>query len=159
MERWLPVLGFEGLYEVSDLGRVRNAKGRLKRPTIPEADPRPFVLLWRDNKPKMLRIHTVVLSAFVGPKPEGMEGCHYDGNCQNNRLGNLRWDTPKGNHADKGRHGTTNRGERCGNAKLSKEQVAAIREDNRLQREIAADYGIRQNTVSRIKSKVRWAYD
>ncbi len=160
MENWLPIPDFEGIYEVSDLGRIRSVKsGKIKQATILKTDPRPFVLLWKHNKPKMIRVHTAVLSAFVGRKPTGMEGCHNDGNCQNNVLGNLRWDTPKANHADKIRHGTTNRGERCGTAKLTSAQVAAIRADSRLQRIIAEEYGVRQSAISRIKSGTRWTYD
>jgi hypothetical protein len=87
-----------------------------------------------------------------------MECCHNDGNPNNNHLSNLRWDTSKNNHADKVRHGTTNRGERCGTAKLTQSQVDEIRQDNRLQRLIAADYGVHQNTISRIKNGKRWTH-
>ena len=160
MEHWRPIQGYEGIYEVSDLGRIWSVKNkRQKEITVSKIDGRPYAQLWRNNKPKVVRIHTLVLTTFVGPRPYKMEGCHNDGNCANNSLKNLRWDTPAKNHADKIRHGTTNRGERCGTAKLTKSQVAAIRKDKRLQREIADEYGIRQGTVSRIKSGVRWAYD
>ena len=98
------------------------------------------------------------MEAFVGLRPQGMECCHNDGNPQNNHLSNLRWDTSKNNHADKVKHGTTNRGEQCGTAKLTLEQVRAIRQDDRLQRIIAAEYGVRDNTISRIKSGKRWAH-
>lgn len=160
MERWRAVVGYEGTYEVSDLGRVRSAKTKkLKALTITKTDPRPYLGLWKHNRQEIARPHRLVLEAFVGERPEGMEGCHNDGNPANNRLSNLRWDTPKNNHADKVRHGTTNRGERCGTAKLTAKQVASIRADTRLQRVIAAEYGILQNHVSRIKSGVRWAHD
>jgi hypothetical protein len=99
------------------------------------------------------------MEAFVGIRPQGMECCHNDGNPQNNHWSNLRWDTPKNNHADKVKHGTTNRGEQCGTAKLTLEQVRAIRQDTRLQRIIAAEYGVKDNTISRIKSFKRWAHD
>lgn len=160
MEQWRDVVGFEGLYRVSDLGNVLTVKtGNLKKATVTGQDERPFVLLWRNNRPNLRRIHRLVIEAFVGPRPDGMECCHNDGNPANNQLRNLRWDTSKNNHADKIRHGTTNRGERCGTAKLTKEQVAAIRADNRLQRLIAADYGVGENTISRIKTGARWAHD
>jgi len=160
MEKWRDVVGFEGIYEVSDGGNVRSKlSGKLKKFTLNKKDGRIFLLLWRNNKPKNRKPHTLVLEAFVGKRPRGKECCHYDGNPQNNRLENLRWDTPKNNQADRIRHGTTNRGERCGTAKLTLEQVKEIREDNRLQREIAVDYGVLQNTISRIKSGKRWAYD
>lgn len=159
MEIWKPVLGYEGIYSVSSFGNVRNdITKKPKYPTITTGDPRPYIGLWRNNKIKIFRIHTLVISAFIGPKPEGMECCHNDGNPQNNHIDNLRWDTSKNNHADKIRHGTTNRGERCGTAKLTQIQVDEIRKDNRKQSIIAAEYGVRQNTISRIKNKVRWAH-
>jgi hypothetical protein len=160
MENWLPVVGFEDLYEVSDHGRVRTVKtGKIKTFTNDKKENRPFFFLWRSNKQKIFRPHTAVLTAFVCPRPDGMEGCHNDGNPWNNNLTNLRWDTPKSNQADRIRHGTTNRGERCGTAKLTLEQVHSIRNDTRLQRLIAADYGVAQSAISRIKGGKRWQHD
>lgn len=160
MEQWLDIIGFEGIYQVSNFGNVRSTKtNQIKKQTITKGDNRPYVGLWKNNKVKICRPHKLVMEAFVSIRPKGMECCHNDGNPQNNHLSNLRWDTPKNNHADKIKHGTTNRGEKCGTAKLTLEQVRAIRKDNRLQRIIAADYGVKDNTISRIKSGKRWAHD
>jgi hypothetical protein len=49
-------------------------------------------------------VHRVVLTAFRGPCPIGMEGCHADDNPLNNDLSNLRWDTPHGNAQDRVRN-------------------------------------------------------
>jgi hypothetical protein len=160
MEEWRDVVGFEGIYRVSNFGRVQTVKTeKIKTQTLYVGDDRPYLGLWKNNKIKVCRPHKLVMEAFVGIRPQGMECCHNDGNPQNNHLDNLRWDTPKNNHADKVRHGTTNRGERCGTAKLTLEQVRAIRQDDRLQRIIAAEYGVKDNTISRIKSGKRWAHD
>lgn len=51
-------------------------------------------------------IHRLILETFVGPRPHGMEGCHWDGNKNSNALSNLRWGTPESNYADRIRHGT-----------------------------------------------------
>ncbi len=51
------------------------------------------------------KVHILVLEAFVGPRPLGLEGCHDDGDPANNRLTNLRWDTPSSNAVDRVRHG------------------------------------------------------
>jgi len=159
MEEWRNVVGFEGIYEVSNCGQVRSIlTGKIKKPTINKNDPRPYLGLWKNNKSIIVRPHKLVMEAFVGKRPKGMECCHNDGNPQNNDLSNLRWDTSKNNHADKVKHGTTNRGERCGTAKLTQKQVDEIRQDNRLQKLIAADYGVLQNTISRIKTGKRWAH-
>ena len=157
METWLPVVGYEGLYEVSTEGRIRNPRtGKVKVYTHDKQKRRPFVGLWRNNKICVIYPHKAVLEAFVGKRPKGMEACHNDGNPFNNRLDNLRWDTPRNNQLDRVKHGTSNRGERCAAAKLTELQVRAILIDTRLQREIAADYGVRENTISRIKSGKRW---
>jgi hypothetical protein len=159
MEEWRDVVEFEGIYQVSNFGRIRSIKtGKIKEHTVHDNDNRPYLGLWKNNKQKICRPHKLVMEAFVGLRPQGMECCHNDGNPQNNHLSNLRWDTSKNNHADKVKHGTTNRGEQCGTAKLTLEQVRAIRQDDRLQRIIAAEYGVRDNTISRIKSGKRWAH-
>lgn len=114
-ETWLPVLGYEDSYEVSDLGRVRSlprrdARGRRRRGMLlaprTNARNRLAVALYRDRVRADFQIHRLVLEAFVGPRPEGLEGCHWNGDPTDNRLVNLRWDTRKANSADSVRHGT-----------------------------------------------------
>lgn len=121
-EIWLPVVGYDGLYEVSNLGRVRSldhyaphntaasgvqfVRGRVLKTTIYGSPPRVTVTLWRDREQRTRLVHHLVLEAFVGPRPVGTEGCHWDGDATNNRLGNLRWDSHIKNEADKARHGT-----------------------------------------------------
>jgi hypothetical protein len=123
-ERWLPVVGFEGLYEVSSLGLVRSLPrvvphrtgGRLALPGRILTGSRratrmyPMVNLWRDNRQHARYVHALVLEAFVGPRPHGCDACHFDGCVTNNRADNLRWDTRKANMADAMRHGTTTKG-------------------------------------------------
>ena len=159
METWKNVVGYEGLYEVSDHGQIRSVKtNRLKKFTNDRQKRRPFIGLWRNNKIRVIYPHKAVLEAFVGPRPQGMEACHNNGDPFDNRLENLRWDTPRNNQLDRIKHGTSNRGERCASAKLTEAQIRAIRTDSRLQREIAAEYGVRENTISRIKSGKRWGH-
>ena len=159
MENWLNVVDFEGIYEVSNFGNIRSSKNKqLKKITI-DSNGRPYLGLWKNNKQKIVRPHKLVLEAFVGKAPQGMECCHNDGNQQNNRLENLRWDTPKNNHADKLKHGTSNTGERCNWAKLTRAQVIAIRADTRTQKQIAVEYGVQQSQISRIKNGIRWVHD
>lgn len=118
-EHWRPVPGYEGTYEVSDFGRVRSLTrvvrrndgrtrtiaGRILR--CPKDDGgRRGLKLHADGEYKHARVHRLVLEAFVGPCPDGMEGCHNDGDHSNNRLDNLRWDTRSENMLDQVRHGT-----------------------------------------------------
>jgi hypothetical protein len=115
-QTWLPVVGWEGLYEVSDLGLIWSCKrrrgtkgGLLKTPPV-EGRGHLQVNLCRDGKPFHVFVHTLVAEAFHGPRPAAMECRHLDGNPANNAVGNLAWGTSSENNLDRVRHGTfTNR--------------------------------------------------
>lgn len=96
--------------------------------------------------------------AFVGPCPAGYEVCHNDGNPLNNRRTNLRYDTQSGNQMDKVLHGTSNRGERHGMSKLTKEQVVAIREATGTLASIAQKFSVNESNVRHIKAGRRWGW-
>jgi hypothetical protein len=100
---------------------------KLLRQHISSKDKRPTVHLRRNSRTYTKRVHKLVLEAFIGPCPIGMEVCHNDGNSVNNNLHNLRYDTHKANEKDKIAHGKTNRGERQGISKLTNERVLQIR--------------------------------
>ncbi len=74
-------------------------------------------------------VHRLVLAAFVGPCPQGMECCHDDGDPGNNCLANLSWGTPSKNTEDQIRHGRKPRGEGHANAKLTEGLVRQMRTD------------------------------
>jgi hypothetical protein len=109
-ERWLPVSGFPA-YEVSDLGRVRSVRaGRLLKPARINSLGHLQVKLYRNGKQHGRLVHRLVLEAFVGPCPPGMEARHVATNdTSNNRLTNLAWGTYSENEADKKIHGTLRR--------------------------------------------------
>lgn len=119
IERWLPVVGFEHRYSVSDQGQVQACAYQAKT-RYGDACQRPSKILngRRTKKGYIIvgltepggkcvqkRIHRLVLDAFVGPCPEGMECCHGPGGPSDNRLVNLRWDTREENARDTVRHG------------------------------------------------------
>lgn len=119
-ESWRPVVGYEGFYEVSDHGRVRSVdrvveqrNGKALRlaghPLAAGLDGKgyPNVGLRRPGHRRTARVHDLVLRAFAGPPPSGLEGCHRDGNPLNNNWpSNLEWGTPSSNGHDRVRHGT-----------------------------------------------------
>lgn len=93
---------------VSSLGRYSgaiDATGEIVAPSEGFTDRRGYRLA--SVRGRNVLAHRLVLEAFVGPCPEGMQACHNDGDRMNTRVGNLRWDTPKANSADRWRHGTT----------------------------------------------------
>lgn len=123
-EQWLPVVGFEGFYEVSDHGRVRSldrivyfrdgrkrrSPGRILKPWHSDRGGYPVVGLKSPNRNRKAHVHILVLEAFVGPRPDGLACCHNDGNGLNNSLINLRWDTYSANNHDLVKHGIHGQG-------------------------------------------------
>lgn len=151
IETWKDIPGYP-LHQASNLGRIKSkARWVHRRHTKPMWKPerilKPQVLQHHDDlKPvamttrispfgdgenKTVYIHHLVLLAFSGPRPAGMEACHWDGDPTNNAALNLRWDTQAANTADKKRHGMAKGpkhlvGERSPKAKLTNEQIAEI---------------------------------
>ena len=111
-EVWLPILGYEGRYEVSSLGRVRSLpRSRTKGGFLalpPDSHGRPHVTLHKDGGQKVAQVHRLVANAFHGPLPPGMETRHLDGNPTNNVATNLVYGTRSENQRDSVQIGTHN---------------------------------------------------
>lgn len=118
---WKAVDGYEGQYEVSDRGHVRSLErldsegkrvsGRVLSGGFGPGG-HPKVSLWKGGVRKHFYVHTLVLEAFVGPRPEFMEACHEDGCPTNNHVSNLRWDSRSANVRDSVEHKTHNESRR-----------------------------------------------
>ena len=149
MERWLPIPEFEGLYEVSDHGRVRRVgvRGGLLACTV-SLPGYPLAQLWKGGKQYSRRVHALVLTAFVAPCPPKHVARHWpDNNKLNNRLDNLSWATPRRNMQDKKYFAVTRPW------KLTPKQVKEIRcavALGEVQRHIARRYNISPCTISDI---------
>ncbi len=172
-ERWLAITDYEGVYEISDQGRVRRLTFRnrmgwyqYKTPHILKASgkagPYRQVCLSRDGRSISRMIHLLVLEKFVGPCPPGREAAHRNGKAKDNRLSNLRWATKEENEADKVAHGTARSvGAANPNAKLTESDVRKIRELRsrgwRLST-IGEHFGVRDTTVGDICKRRRWAH-
>lgn len=106
-------------------------------------------------------MHRLVLEAFVGPCPDGMECRHIDGNPANNRLDNLAWGTPQENAADKEIRKTAIHGGRHKLAKLSDLKVFAARDLHSLgwtHSEIAALFQVHRSAISSALSGDTWGH-
>ena len=175
-ERWLPVVGYEGLYEVSNRGRVRSLhrivkhcrdkgekriKGRMM--ALIKNQGYRTVKLHKDGEGKHFKVHRLVAAAFIGPCPEGQEVLHGIAGILNNSVENLRYGTHSENMHDKKRDGTQPdwRGERGHFSKLTEQKVLRIREllsAGVTQKEIAAQFSIHKDYVSHIKRRVTWSH-
>lgn len=155
--------GARPAYSVSADGRVwSTARGGLRplQPTIVRVGnyQRYEVALGRGDRRK---VATIVCEAFHGPRPPGHEVAHLNGDSLDNRAENVAWKTRAQNEADKVAHGTSNRGSRQHQAKLTEADVIEIRRmaaEGRPQAEMVARFDISQPTVSEIVNRRKWAW-
>ena len=160
-EIWKDIPGYEGKYQVSNLGNVKSlsrtiyssnqsesftfqTKERLLHPGKHDKGGHLSVVL---NGPrKTCLIHQLVLAAFEGPAPPGMVVCHNDGNACNNRLENLRYDTQTENVLDVLHSGRPWK-------KLTEDDVQAIRFGawcGISVRELGLMFGVAHQTISKV---------
>jgi hypothetical protein len=102
-----------------------------------------------------------MLETFVGPRPEGMECCHNDGNTSNNSIENLRWGTPKENSEDRKRHGTYLCGENVGGAKLKENEVQEVRQliaSVMSDKRIAKKFSVSSSCIQGIRDGKTWKH-
>lgn len=157
--------GFPG-YFISDAGVVYSEKfcsrfprcGRRRVAVSKDRFGYELVYLSRKGKSYPRRIHRLVLEAFVGPRPMGMECLHGVGGKSDNHIENLRWGTRSENIQDKVRDGTTNRGSAAWNSKLTEWNVRIIRlmTGRYPVKRIAAIFDVSPNTVCAINTKRNW---
>lgn len=176
-EEWRDVVGFEGKYQISSLGRVRsldryvnskNGSKALRRGKLisPHTAAKTGYLSFTLRKPgvkKTESVHRLVCEAFHGPAPfKGAQVAHNDGSRTNNAASNLRWTDAKGNAEDRNGHGTAPIGEGAGNHKVKEPEVLAIRaeytgEFGQLTK-LAAQYGITKQQVANIVKRRQWTH-
>ncbi len=171
--KWKPVPSWESLYEVSSAGEIRSLdrkvravhnsfavrRGRVLK-QVPKVKRYLAVTLADGVRRRQYFVHDLVLLAFRGEKPKGLQSCHWDGDLTNNALRNLRYDTPVNNQKDKSRHGRTALGVRHGMAKLTEKQVRAIRKYKNAtnRRYLAKKYNITAEHVSAIVKRRAWKH-
>lgn len=148
-EEWKPVPGFECLYEVSNLGRVKSLKknghGEILLKQYVDRYGYLKVYLYKDNKPHYLTVHRIVAKAFI-PNDENKNTVdHIDCNRANNRVDNLRWATMKEN---------LHYSHKMGRQTITATPIIATDPDGNVsrfnsQREAAKVSGVKQYAISR----------
>lgn len=177
-EEWRDIPGYEGLYQVSDLGRLRRPHG-VKRPgkRIQTGFIRPsvnrlgylFLPLYQNGKRKQMLVHRLVMLAFVGQCPSNLVVNHKNGIRGDNRLNNLEYITQKENilHGIRRINANCCEGERWAvgennnNARLTVGDVKEIRRLIRLGErllDIAKLFGVTPTNIRLIKNKKTWSH-
>lgn len=169
-EIWLPVVGFVGLYEVSNLGRIRSLPrpgrinpnrlygGKMLSPVPLKKDGYLVVSLCGTALKVQHGLHQVVAQAFYGLPPDGYVCCHNNGIKEDCRSENLRWGTLLDNSNDKALHGTLPLGSDSPNSKLNEHQVKIIRESPENTVELGRRFGVSNVTIGRIKKRITWRH-
>lgn len=161
-EQWLPVVGFEGIYEVSNLGSVKSVRtGKLMKPhALPGRYP--HTTLSRNGHETSAYIHDLVAEAFIGHKPSGSEVNHINLDKRDNRLENLEYCTCQENTQHAIEHGAIDkRGEAHHGAKLTEAIVASIRSrlaSGEKAKTLSEEYGVGVLQIRRIESGQRWRH-
>lgn len=197
-EEWRDVVGYDGYYSVSNLGRVRrdaarlnpqdrsSVQGRILKPST--NSPYNHIYLCHNGHRLSVSVHSLVIAAFIGPRPLGMQINHKDTDKKNNRLGNLEYMTPSENtrHAHAAgiarppgnppgqacgkRNGTythpetRHRGEKNGNSKLTANNVQSIRSlyvRNSKEfglKALARVYGVSHVLIANIVNRTTWKH-
>ncbi len=159
---WNPVHGRPG-YEASRDGAVRSRRAGLRElKQIIGKDGYRYVFTYAGGRGTMrkLWVHHAVLMAFVGPRPDGQEARHLDGDPANNALSNLAWGTPLENAEDKRSHDTMPVGERSASAKLTEEQVLEIRSLHGTVslRALGQRFGVSHTAIRRAALGIKWSH-
>lgn len=173
IEHWREIRGYEGRYQVSDFGRVRSmerfvqcnarprrVRERVLKQCINKRGYR-FVTLSAYSRRDPRLVHQLVLEAFTGDRPDGMESRHLDGNPANNAVSNLCWGTHTENIDDRNRHGRQPRGEAVRSSKLDARTVVQIRravKAGELQKTLARRYRVSTSTISEAVNKRCWRH-
>ena len=163
-EEWRAVPGYEGLYSASTLGRIKSLQRgrRIGNKILSAAGGHKggylIVALSKGGITRTFSVHRLVLLAFVGARPTGLESRHLDGNPANNRVANLCYATWAENDGDKDKHNTRPRGENHWHRTMTDALVREIRTSHERICDIAKRLNKPPSTISRIRSRLAWRH-
>lgn len=155
------IKGYEGLYKISNYGRVKNKDKILK--LYHEPNRYYSIGLFKQGARKTFRIHRLVAQAFVDNPENNNEVNHKDGDKTNNNASNLEYVTHKMNSIHAKENNLSCKGSRCGSAKLSEYDVLYIKDrlkkyKHGMYADLAKKYNVCIQTICSIKTGESWAW-
>lgn len=150
-------VGSDGTFWTLRMRGPGSAMRSIWRQVMPNLQRHGYLTVGLEGRTK--RFHRLVLLAFEGPCPEGMEALHRNGIRTDNRLENLRWGTHLENQSQRREHGTNRPGTQNNNAKLIEEDIPLIRQrraSGATMEAIAAEFGVCRTSIARVLNGVGW---
>lgn len=165
-EIWKDIKGYEGRYQVSNLGNIMSLKKNKILKVFPDGDGYLLASLY-DGKKKTFRVHRIVATHFIENILNKEQINHKDCNKQNNSVSNLEWVTRRENTEHAVNNGLYNNGlnnldikDNPRNSKITKKQAIEIREVYSKKRishsELGSMYGLKRSAISDIINKKSW---
>ena len=160
IEEWKDIIGYEGIYKISNLGRVKRIHGGyrkvLKKSLFKSGYVR--VCLTVNAKEKTFRVHRLVAQTFI-PNPFNKPYInHIDNNIENNHISNLEWCTSKENKKHCVMQNRQAYGVKNGNSKFKEEDIIKIRSCNLSVKEIMKIYKMSETNVRDILNRKIWKH-
>lgn len=163
-EVWKDIPGYEGRYQASTEGRIRSLDRYVKRGTngywvkgkvlSGSLDSGGYKNVSLGYKTTKRRVHELIALTFLGPRPDGYDVCHKNGNRSDNKIENLRYDSKAENQIDVYR-------QKSKRYKLYAKDVIEIRKQlksGKSQRDIAKAFGVNQSLVTAINARRAYSW-
>ncbi len=162
-EIWKDIAGYEGLYQVSNLGRVYSLRKDIYLNTDSGGHVYNRVVLYDSNgKRNRIYLHRLVALTFI-PNPDNLPwALHHDDNPKNNSVNNLYWGTEEDNNSDRVKRNRQAKGEACNKKILTSDQVMEIKKRFTGKRgecrKLADEYGVTNTCISLIRRGINWKH-
>lgn len=173
-EEWRDIVGYEGLYQVSNLGRIKNIRTPvcsdrgndlteicLVKPSLQKLKRNYFryrVNLWKENKPKTFKVHRLVATAFILNPLNKPQVNHIDNNPLNNNVKNLEWCTILENMEHSKKQGRMNVGRKNGMNKFSEQTIQQILLSKENKSLLSKKYNISISYINSLKRGTNWKH-
>lgn len=163
VEQWKDMPNFGGVYQVSDLGRVKSFaihNGTKSRIIKQSKSKKGYlrIIVYKNKKRFNFQSHRIVAQIFIPNTLFLLEINHKKGNKTDNRACAIEWITHEDNIIHAVKHSLIQKGEKCHKAKLTEKQVLEIRDSNLSAKQLSEKYNVSKTTIWSTKRKEYWKH-